>query len=67
MSSARRRMARMTQPKAPPRRQQKRCLRHGVAVGGICSDMHRLVICDDEEDEGRMAEVSGRRVADRTA
>jgi hypothetical protein len=51
MASARRGMAGMTQPEAPPRPQQECSRCHGWAVGGICADLHLLLSSDAEEDE----------------
>jgi hypothetical protein len=42
----------MTQPKAPPRCQQKQSCHHGMVVGGICADMHILLSSDAKEAEG---------------
>jgi hypothetical protein len=52
MASARRWMADMTQPEAPPQHQQQRSRRYAMAVGGICADLHTLLSSDAEGDEG---------------
>jgi hypothetical protein len=52
MSIARRRMAGIMQLKAPPRRQDRRSLRHGTAICWSCGDLYILVSSDVEADEG---------------